>query len=374
MAGIYIHIPFCRKACHYCNFHFSTSLKYKNEFLASLLNEIKLRRAYLQGQDIQTIYLGGGTPGLLTMEELKPIFAAIHNNFNTTNVQEVTIEMNPDDVTPSKLKNYFKGGINRISLGVQSFYDEDLLYMNRSHDSEKAMEALHTIKNSDFENYTMDLIYGYPLLDMEKWSNNLKQAIAFDVPHISCYAMTVEPKTVLDHQIKIGKNAAMDNEQAALQFEQMVAFLSKEGYEHYEISSFGKKSFRAQHNSNYWKGIPYLGLGPSAHSYDGENRHWNVAHNIQYNEAIEKGVPSIEDEKLSTNDRLNEFIMLSLRTSEGMEIDELRERAATHFDVIMKEIKEYRDEEMMVKNDGRIYLTNEGKLFADKISASLFVE
>ena len=374
MAGIYIHIPFCRKACHYCDFHFSTSLTYKNELILNLLKEIDLRSDYLAGESVDTIYIGGGTPSLLSETELSSLLERIHQRFTVHPLAECTLEANPDDLDKKKISEIKRSGVNRLSIGIQSFFDEDLLYMNRSHNGQEAANCIANIQEGGIDDFSIDLIFGYPLLTNEKWEQNIQKALSFNVPHLSCYAMTVEPKTALASFIANHKALPMNQEQSAFQFEYLMKILEGNGYEHYEISNYAKPGKRAIHNSNYWKGVSYLGLGPSAHSFNGESRQWNVANNAQYIKALSENRIPFEQEILTTNQKLNERILTTLRTSEGLSYtyvvnqllkDELEEW--THH------ISRFEHEGMIMKLDDQIILTKKGKLFADHIAGELFV-
>jgi oxygen-independent coproporphyrinogen-3 oxidase len=373
MAGIYIHIPFCKQACHYCNFHFSTSLQYKNDFLTALLNEIQLRKEEISGQPTETIYLGGGTPGILSVEEIESILTELRKNYDCNNVKEITIEMNPDDVTTDKMIGLKKLGVNRVSLGVQSFFEEDLLYMNRSHSAEKAEQSI-AILHEYFANYTVDLIYGYPLLSDIKLEQNVNRLLAKGAPHISIYGMTVEPKTALDSFIKKGKEQAMIPKQGAQQFEYLMKKLPEHDFEHYEISSYAKPGFRAIHNSNYWAGKPYLGLGPGAHSFQGNRRSWNVANNALYIKTLEKNELPQEHEILSQTEILNEMVMLGLRVKEGLDTSEYQKKSSEEqFNQLLFQASSFIEKAWLEKSDTHLYLTNQGKLYCDGISADLFV-
>lgn len=373
MAGIYIHIPFCKQACHYCNFHFSTSLQYKNEFIQALLAEIRLRKSEFDGQMIETIYFGGGTPGLLSVPELDSILQVIRENYNCQNVLETTVEMNPDDVTIDKITGYKKLGVDRISLGVQSFYKEDLDYMNRSHSAEKALESIDII-HEHFKNYTVDLIYGYPLLSDEKLASNVAQLIKKGTPHISIYGMTVEPKTVLDSFIKKGIEKSMVPAQGAKQFEYLMTELAANDFEHYEISSYAKNGFRAVHNSNYWAGKSYLGFGAGAHSFRGITRSWNIANNALYIKSLSKNQLNQEIETLSQKDILNEIVLLGLRVIEGIDLERY-ERAASKeaYESLLLKANEHIKRGLLEKSETQLWLTTNGRLFCDGVSADLFV-
>ena len=373
MAGIYIHIPFCKQACHYCNFHFSTSLQYKNEFLAALLKEIELRKGEFFEYEIETIYFGGGTPGILDVEEIEKILLTIRENYNCKRVLETTLEMNPDDVGEEKIIGFKKSGIDRISLGVQSFYEEDLKYMNRSHTSAKAEESIEIIQKH-FDNYTVDLIYGYPLLSDEKLQSNVSKLVELGAPHISIYGMTVEPKTALDTFINKGKEKPLNPEQGARQFEYLMHALSAKEYEHYEISSYAKDGYKAIHNSNYWAGKPYIGLGPGAHSFKGNTRSWNIANNALYIKSLGEGLLNQEEEHLTQSDILNELILLGLRVKEGLELEKYKKQSAPEqFAALLAKADIHIQNDLLEKTATHLRLTTKGRLFCDGVSADLFV-
>ena len=373
MAGIYIHIPFCKQACHYCNFHFATSLRYKNELLAALLKETELQKDYLGNDPVKTIYFGGGTPSLLTIPDLQFQIDKIRETFIVLNDAEITLEANPDDITEEKLSGWKETGINRLSIGVQSFFDEDLEWMNRAHSSQQAISSLQ-LAVKQFDNITIDLIYGHPLLTNEKWKQNVEKVIALNIPHISCYALTVEPKTPLHKMILEKKKEDVQQEKQAEQFLLLMQWLEEAGYEHYEISNFAKPGFRSRHNSSYWQGKKYLGLGPSAHSYDGTSRQWNISNNTIYIESLAANKIPFEKEILTPTQQLNEYIMTSLRTVEGLDLGRVE---SSEFGVQSAEFgvrsHKFIVEGKMILKENKLILTKEGKLFADGIAAELFV-
>ena len=375
MAGIYIHIPFCKQACHYCNFHFSTSMNHKNGFLDALLKEISLQAGYLEEHEVQTIYFGGGTPSLLNGEELGSVLTAIYNRFNIAPGAEITFETNPDDITSEKLMEWKSRGINRLSIGVQSFYDEDLRWMNRAHDAGQAQNSIGLSQSAGFENITIDLIYGTPGLTDQKWKSNVEQAISLGIPHLSCYALTVEPSTALEKMIALKKSPPVNTDDQARQFGLLMDYLGEAGYEHYEISNFALPGKRSRHNSSYWQRQPYLGLGPSAHSFKGNTRQWNVSNNILYINSLSNNEVPFEFEMLTPVQEMNEIIMTSLRTSEGLDLPALLDRfGSSAVAEVIKSARPYLDRNLVIEKNDHLILSKEGKLFADGIAAAVFFE
>jgi oxygen-independent coproporphyrinogen-3 oxidase len=374
MAGIYIHIPFCRQACHYCDFHFSTSLQNKDAFLSALKKEISLQKNYLDGEEISTIYFGGGTPSLLDETEIMGIFEALHRHFKIAENAEVTLEANPDDLTEKKITGLKGTPINRFSIGIQSFYDDDLKLMNRAHNSHEALNAVSYAQDHGFENITIDLIYGIPGLTEHKWRNNLQIALALDIKHISAYCLTVEPKTALAHLVKSGAIRNVDEEQGAKQFEIMLEGMKDNGFVQYEISNFCKDGFYSKHNSNYWLKEKYLGLGPSAHSYNGTSRQWNVSNNALYIRSLEKDDLRFEKEELTAAQRYNEYVLTSLRTMWGTDLRQISENSGSmFFNNCLKEAEKYIQSGDLVTKENKLFLTDKGKLIADKIASDLFI-
>jgi oxygen-independent coproporphyrinogen-3 oxidase len=375
MAGIYIHIPFCKQACHYCNFHFSTSLKYKGEMVKAILQELDWRRDYLGGEKVESIYFGGGTPSLLDISELGLFVKKIYGCFPVASSLEVTLEANPDDLNLLKIRELKTTSVNRLSIGIQSFFDRDLQFMNRAHNAAEAISCLGNARSAGFENLTVDLIYGLPGSSDEQWVANLEQVFKFSVPHLSCYSLTVEPKTALDHFIKTGKTPAPNEEQAARQFEILMQKTAISGYEHYEISNFAKPGWYARHNSSYWQGKKYLGVGPSAHSFDGESRQWNIANNAVYLRAIHDGKVPFEKEVLSPAQCYNEYVMTSLRTSWGCNVEKIKTWNNGEFELsFLKNIEPHLASGAVVRKENVFYLTNKGKLLADNITLDLFID
>lgn len=375
MAGIYVHIPFCKQACTYCNFHFSTSIKLKSDLVRALIAEIALQRDYLKGEKIDTIYFGGGTPSLLSAEEINLLTNEISNYFDIQDSLEFTLEANPDDLKQVYINSLKSTSVNRLSVGVQSFFDHDLTYMNRAHNEQEADYAIKAAQDAGFENLTIDLIYGTPGLTDKNWIHNLTYMNQLDIPHFSSYALTVEEGTALDHQIRTKKSAPVDVEQSAHQFEILMDKAEELGYEHYEISNLAKEGHRAIHNTNYWLGVPYLGIGPSAHSFDGTNRRWNVAHNPQYIKSIlaEQTVP-FEEEHLTDTQRLNEYLMTALRTVWGIDKERVSKNWGTDtLKTISIALQPYIENGHVAISDNSISLNKSGKLIADKIASDLFV-
>lgn len=373
-AGIYIHIPFCKQACHYCNFHFSTSMKYKPEMLAAILQEIALQKDYLEGRPLASVYLGGGTPSLLSQNELQQLFSQVERYHEVLPDAEITLEANPDDLTADKLAAFRQTPINRLSIGIQSFSEEDLRFMNRAHHAQEAIQCVERAQNAGFHNLTVDLIYGSPTTSDEQWAANIQQVLDFDIPHISCYCLTVEPKTALDYMVRTGKAAEVDDDKAARQFDMLVQRLTEVGYDHYEISNFAKPGWYAQHNSSYWLGRHYLGIGPSAHSFNGHSRQWNVANNTKYRQAITDGQLAAEVEQLSPAQRFNEYIMTSLRTIWGTNLQQLEHIHPAWAQQFVASAKSYIEQGLMTQREHIFQLTQNGKLLADRIAMELFVE
>ena len=375
MPGIYIHIPFCKQACHYCNFHFSTSTKAKNDFLQALLKEIILQKDYLQNLPVKTIYFGGGTPSLLTVGELESIMTTLQQQFNIAPHAEITLEANPDDIDTEKLNTWKSGGINRLSIGIQSFFEDDLLWMNRAHNAHQAETCIQKAQDAGFNNLTIDLIYGTPTLSDEKWEQNVQHAIQLQIPHISCYALTVETKTALHEMISKKNVADIKTEDQARQFLLLMDWLFAAGYEHYEISNFAKPGSRSQHNSAYWKGEHYLGLGPSAHSFNGHSRQWNIANNALYIQSLQQNNLLFEIEILTPVQKLNEYIMTSLRTIEGLDVEKISNEFTDSISAQLKtKAEKFVKQQLMKFDNNHFQLTKEGQLFADGIAADLFVE
>ncbi len=373
MAGIYIHIPFCKQACHYCDFHFSTSLKYKDEMIEALVRELEMRKFYLGDEEVKTIYFGGGTPSIVPARDIEKILQSIYDRFQLSAVPEITLEANPDDLSKEHLSALHQIGINRLSIGVQSFIDRDLSWMNRAHHKDEALTSIKRAQDIGIENISIDLIYGTPNLSDREWLDNIQQALELEVPHISSYALTVEKGTALGNWVEKKKQKPMDEEQAASQFEILMEELGANGFDHYEISNFAKPGYYSKHNSSYWEGSKYLGIGPSAHSFNKTSREWNVANNQKYLHDIYSDVLPSQIEQLKLNDRFNEYLMVSFRTSKGVNTtyleDEFGSAMLSNFE---KNVQEYISKKWLVLENGFYKTTKDGKLMADKIASELF--
>ncbi len=372
--GMYIHIPFCKQACHYCDFHFSTSMKKKEEMIAALCTEIKLRSAIMEGNKIiETIYFGGGTPTVLSVDELQAIMNAIYENYPVADDAEITIEANPDDLTEEKIVLLAKSQVNRLSIGIQSFFDEDLKLMNRSHNSKNALRCL-SLATREFENISIDLIYGIPGMSLKRWKQNIQLAIDFDVPHISCYALTVEPNTALPKLIEKGEIAPVNDDLAQQHFEVLVEILEKEGFVHYELSNFGKPGYFSKNNTAYWQGKQYVGIGPSAHSYNGKQRSWNINNNTKYINALQQNKLPREIEDLTTTDTYNEYVMTGLRTIWGVSLQKVeKDFGTTYKEYLLKQAQKHIDEHLLFLDTDTLLVTKKGKFLSDGIASDLFL-
>ncbi|GAB4094079.1 coproporphyrinogen-III oxidase family protein [Flaviaesturariibacter terrae] len=369
-----MHIPFCKQACHYCNFHFSTSLRFKPELVSALLREAELRQEYLQGAPVETIYFGGGTPSLLDDGELQRILDALRRHYPVQHDAEITLEANPDDITAARLGAWKAAGVNRLSIGTQSFFEDELRWMNRAHTAAHARQCIEDSLAAGFDNLSIDLIYGSPLLSDERWEENVRIATGYGISHLSCYALTVEEKTPLHKQVALSQKRDVDNEQQARQFVLLMRWLRESGYEHYEVSNFAKPGARSRHNSSYWKGLSYLGLGPSAHSYNGTERAWNIASNPVYIRSIGEGIPPLEQETLTREQRLNEYLMIALRTTEGLLLERISAQASSQeLRAIEQRLSVFLQEGLVRTSAGGFALTDEGMLRADGLAAELFV-
>jgi oxygen-independent coproporphyrinogen III oxidase len=380
MAGIYIHIPYCRQACSYCNFHFSVSWKKRSEFVKALCKEIELQQGFFESLDdagekpvIKTLYLGGGTPSVLSIGELTGIFATLDECFSLDAVDEITLEANPDDLTYEYLLSLRQTRVNRLSIGIQSFQQPDLDYMNRVHSPVQALQSLQNAQKAGFENISVDLIYGTPTLQEDKWRENLRHISEAGVPHVSAYALTVENKTPLEYYIRKGKLAPVKDDQTARHFEIMLELMRSKAYLHYEVSNFALPGHFSKHNLSYWQGIPYLGIGPSAHSFKHNQRFWNVANTSAYINSLKNGLLPQSGEVLSRSQEFNEYMMTSLRTMWGCDLAVVEEKwGNSRANVVKKAAQKYIDKGLLQDQGGHLILTDHGKLFADGIAADLF--
>ena len=375
MSGIYIHIPFCKSKCAYCNFFSLVSEKKINDYVNSLKREIVSRKDYLGGEKVKTIYFGGGTPSLLPTKYIDEILKNLNNNFDLVSNPEITLEANPDTIDKEQLFELKSLGVNRISVGIQSFHDDDLKYLDRKHDSRHALQIIDDLKCVGFEKLTLDLIYGIPTLTEEKWNKNLDIFFSTGISHLSAYALTVEPKTILGQRIEKGDLQDVNEDEIIRHYEILVDRTKENGFEHYEISNFAKPGCRSQHNSIYWNDEKYLGLGPSAHSYDGNSRQWNISNLTKYIQLINSESECYyEKEILSTEDKFNEYVMTSLRTSWGCDIEKISAKyGSSYSEHFLKNVKKYLESGKMLKDFNTYRLTDEGMLFADGIAAELFL-
>ena len=402
MSGIYIHIPFCKQACHYCDFHFSTSMKKKEDMVLALAKEIQMRKNEANDEVIETIYFGGGTPSVLQIADLRFLIEEVHKNYKVAQNPEITLEANPDDLTSLSFRGtrlesdartgeanlfeeYKSIGINRLSIGIQSFFEDDLQMMNRAHNSAEARKCLEEATRY-FDNISLDLIYGIPGMSNEKWLQNIETALSFGIPHISSYALTVEPKTVLNKLIQSGKIAKPNDEVAQEHFQILVETLENKGFIHYELSNFGKENYFSKNNSAYWLGKKYIGIGPSAHSYDGVSRSWNVSNNALYLKSLDENKLPSETEILSKSDRYNEYIMTGLRTIWGVSLERIESEFGNDYLIyLQKQAQRFLDDELLeivTSSDstfGRNRIekilkpTKKGKFLTDGIASDLFM-
>jgi oxygen-independent coproporphyrinogen-3 oxidase len=372
MSGIYIHIPFCKQACHYCDFHFSTSMKKKDDMVLALAKEIAMRKNEFTDEIVETIYFGGGTPSVLSNEEINFLISEVYKNYKVAENLEITLEANPDDLSSERILELSKSPVNRLSIGIQSFYEEDLKMMNRAHNSAEAKKCLEEATKY-FDNISLDLIYGIPGMTDEMWRQNIQTALDFGIPHISSYALTVEPKTVLSKLIQTGKIAEPQDETASNHFMILVEMLQKNGFIHYELSNFGKENYFSKNNSAYWLGKKYIGIGPSAHSYDGEKRGWNIANNSLYLKSIHENKLPIETEILTKSDRYNEYIMTGLRTIWGVSLEKIeKEFGVDYLNYLQKQSEKFLNDDLLSIENNILKPTAKGKFLTDGIASDLF--
>ncbi len=373
MASIYIHIPFCKQACHYCDFHFSTVMGKKQEMIDAICKELTMRKDEFKNEEVATIYFGGGTPSVLASTEIDTIIDTIYKFYNIEASPEITLEANPDDLSVEKMKELAASKVNRLSIGVQSFFEEDLTLMNRAHNAKEALSCLKLSKEY-FPNSSLDLIYGIPGMSNERWEQNIDQALALEIPHISAYALTVEPKTALESFIKKGIIAPVDDEVAQEHHKLLMDKMEIAGYENYEFSNFSKPGFEARNNTAYWQGKKYIGIGPSAHSYDGKRRAWNVNNNPKYIKAINGDILPQEVEQLSITDQYNEYVMTRLRTQYGVSLTAIDQLYGDKFkEYFIKQSQKYLEEHLLFIDGDRVFVTKKGKFLSDGIAADLFM-
>ncbi|MBL7940481.1 MAG: radical SAM family heme chaperone HemW [Flavobacteriales bacterium] len=369
MAGLYLHIPFCRRACTYCDFHFSTS-KDRNAVLDAMETELIKRSKEMGDGRVGTIYFGGGTPSLLAPDSVATFIQQARDLFRVESEAEITLEANPDDISPERLSEWKAAGVTRISLGTQSFRDDRLKWMGRAHDAQQALTSIGLIAKAGFKTWTIDLIYGLPEMALSEWDEQLAIALDHGMPHLSAYCLTVDAKTALAHQVRKGAVRMSEDDDQSAQFDRLMERMAAAGLEHYEISNFGRPGHHSRHNTSYWEGVPYLGIGPSAHSFDGVSRRWNVANNAAYVKAVKEGAPYWESEKLSPAQRTNERLMTGLRTSRGVDLDKLEVDA---LGINSSVFQTHVSKGYINVVDGRLVLTRAGRHFADRIASDLFV-
>lgn len=373
MAGIYIHIPFCKQACNYCDFHFATSLRQKEPMVQALINELQLRAHELKNETVETIYFGGGTPSILPIQDLASILEAVHHSYSIIPNPELTLEANPDDITIAQLQAWKSLGVNRLSIGIQSFYEEDLRWMNRAHNASEAKQCVQLANEAGITDISIDLIYGLPNSSIEKWKHNLEMALNLKVPHISAYGLTIEPQTNFGYQQKTGKLKEIADDDANQQFDLLINELSKQGYEHYEISNFALPGRYSKHNTAYWQGKKYIGIGPSAHSFNGNKRSWNCANNRKYTTAILKNELPSTIEELSKTDQYNDYILTQLRTQWGVNEQEIEMKFGYNFaKFFITEVQSAIKANWISSENSTYKLTKSGKKLADHICMKLF--
>ena len=372
MSGIYIHIPFCKQACHYCDFHFSTSLKKKDDLLNALVKELELRKDEFKNQTVETIYFGGGTPSLLTKDEIELIINSVYKNYKVIENPEITLEANPDDLSKEQINSLANTEINRLSIGIQSFFEDDLKLMNRAHNAKEAKQCLEEA-TKHFQNISVDLIYGIPGLSNERWIENIETVLSYNIPHISSYALTVEPKTALETFIKKGIIKNVDDDLAQEQFHILIEKLEAAGFVHYELSNFGKPEYFSKNNSAYWLGKPYLGVGPSAHSFNGNERGWNVRNNSKYIKSLEQNIVPIETETLSITDKYNEYVMTGLRTVWGVSLEKVEQDFGQQYkNYLLEHSQKHINEHLLYLDNNKLLVTKKGKFLSDGIASDLF--
>jgi putative oxygen-independent coproporphyrinogen III oxidase len=373
MSGIYIHIPFCKQACHYCDFHFSTNLKHKTAIIDAICDELRFRKSEFKNTTVQTLYFGGGTPSVLEVDEVERIIQTVFDHYLVSSNPEITLEANPDDLTEERLILFSKTRINRLSIGVQSFFEEDLKLMNRAHNAKEAHQCIEQAVNY-FPNISIDLIYGIPGMSKDRWRENLYKAIQLNVPHISSYALTVEDNTVLKSLIEKGMVPKVEDEVAQQHFQILLDVMELHSFENYEFSNFGKEGFFSQNNTAYWTGKSYIGIGPSAHSFDGKRRGWNINNNVKYMKAIQSGELPMEIEVLTLVDQYNEYVMTGLRTIYGVSLDKIETNYGGNFkDYLLLQSEVYLKEHLLYLDGDTLLVTRKGKFLSDGIASELFM-
>nr|WP_042294837.1 radical SAM family heme chaperone HemW [Nonlabens ulvanivorans] len=373
MSGIYIHIPFCKQACHYCDFHFSTNMKYKEDMVAALCEEIRLRKNEYIKTTVETIYFGGGTPSVLDTSQINQIINAVYDNYQVTENPEITLEANPDDLTTEKLAQLNDSPVNRLSIGVQSFFEEDLKLMNRAHNAQEALACIVQAQTY-FDNISIDLIYGIPDMTADRWRENIYKAIELKIPHISSYALTVEDNTALKSFIEKGLIPKVDDELAQEHFHILLDAMQLHSYSNYEFSNFGKEGYFSKNNTAYWTGKSYIGIGPSAHSFDGKRRGWNINNNVKYLKSIQVSELPIEIEELTIVDRYNEYVMTGLRTIYGISLNKIEQEYGVNFkDYLLIQASEYLKDHLLYLDGDTLMVTRKGKFLSDGIASDLFM-
>ncbi len=373
MSGIYIHIPFCKQACHYCDFHFSTSMGKKEAMVKALCKELELRKKEFEDVSVETIYFGGGTPSVLELGEIQALINTVYQHYDLRQYPEITLEANPDDLSNKKIKQLSDSPINRLSIGVQSFFEADLKLMNRAHNAQEAEDCIREATKY-FENISIDLIYGMPDMTNERWKENIEKALSFNIPHISSYALTVEPNTALAHFVEKGIVTPVEDTVAQEHFQLLSETLEAAGFESYEISNFGKPGYFSKNNTAYWQQKKYIGIGPSAHSYDGERRGWNINNNPKYIKALEKGEVPMEVEVLSTTDKYNEYVMTGLRTIWGVSMDKIaKDFGQTYSEYALMQAEKYLEDHLLYLDGDTLLATRKGRFLADGMAADLFM-
>ncbi|OQA99424.1 MAG: Oxygen-independent coproporphyrinogen-III oxidase 1 [Bacteroidetes bacterium ADurb.Bin217] len=374
MSSLYLHIPYCKKLCYYCDFHFSLNLKTKADFVAALCKELELQHNFLNDTALDTIYFGGGTPSVLSPDEIQYIFATIRRFWNISPTAEITFECNPDDLNLPFCKELYSLGINRLSIGIQSFFDDELHMLNRRHTAYEAQQSVHNAQQAGFSNITIDLMYGLPHQTLERWKQNLDRVSQLNVQHLSCYALTVEKNTALAQSVKRKQVIPQSDDVYIQQYNYLIQWCEQHGFEQYEISNFAKRGMYSRHNSNYWSGKSYLGVGPSAHSFNGTYRFWNTAHNQKYIDTLQNNQLLQESEQLSHSNICNEYIMTTLRTIQGIEIQRVQQlMTSEEFDSFLKQVQTLIQSEKLCMSASHIYCTSQGFMVSDMIIAELFV-